>query len=226
MDKKFDVVIVGTGAAGLYAALNFPESVNILLVSKRELQLSNSSLAQGGVACVLDTVHDSYKLHITDTLIAGKYKNTLSAVEKLVTEGPSDVLKIKDLGVDFDLNEDGTMCKTLEAGHSRNRIVHHKDSTGKAIVDGLIAKVTQLKNVTVCDNALVYSIDKVLNGFYTVCLQQAVSAGFISIQPTPQSQRVTALRLHICLVQELKIFREYSFTRQHLRLIMAESVFL
>ncbi len=57
------------------------------------------------------------------------------------------------------------MCKTLEAGHSRNRIVHHKDSTGKAIVDGLIAKVTQLKNVTVCDNALVYSIDKVLNGF-------------------------------------------------------------
>lgn len=74
MDNKFDVVIVGTGAAGLYAALNFPESVNILLVSKRELQLSNSSLAQGGVACVLDTVHDSYKLHITDTLIAGKYK--------------------------------------------------------------------------------------------------------------------------------------------------------
>ena len=86
MDNKFDVVIVGTGAAGLYAALNFPKSVNILLVSKRELQLSNSSLAQGGVACVLDTVHDSYKLHITDTLIAGKYKNTLSAVEKLVTE--------------------------------------------------------------------------------------------------------------------------------------------
>ena len=74
MDKKFDVVIVGTGAAGLYAALNFPESVNILLVSKRELQLSNSSLAQGGVACVLDTVHDSYKLHITDTLIAGSIK--------------------------------------------------------------------------------------------------------------------------------------------------------
>ena len=171
MNKKFDVVIVGTGAAGLYGALNFPESVNILLVSKRELQLSNSSLAQGGVACVLDTVHDSYKLHITDTLIAGKYKNTLSAVEKLVTEGPSDVLKIKDLGVDFDLNEDGTMCKTLEAGHSRNRIVHHKDSTGKAIVDGLIAKVTQLKNVTVCDNALVYSIDKVLNGFYISILR-------------------------------------------------------
>ena len=111
--------------------------MNILLVSKRELQLSNSSLAQGGVACVLDTVHDSYKLHITDTLIAGKYKNTLSAVEKLVTEGPSDVLKIKDLGVDFDLNEDGTMCKTLEAGHSRNRIVHHRIQQARQLLTDL-----------------------------------------------------------------------------------------
>ena len=132
MDKKYDVIIVGTGAAGLYAALNFPKDINVLIVSKRDLPLSNSSLAQGGVACVLDTVHDSYKLHITDTLIAGKYKNNLSAVEKLVSEGPSDVLRIKELGVDFDLNPDGTMCKTLEAGHSRHRIVHHKDSTGKA----------------------------------------------------------------------------------------------
>ena len=115
---------------------------------------------------MLDTVHDSYKLHITDTLIAGKYKNTLDAVEKLVTEGPSDVLNIKELGVDFDLNEDGTMCKTLEAGHSRHRIVHHKDSTGKAIVDALIEVVKTRKNITILDNRLVYASDKVLNGFY------------------------------------------------------------
>lgn len=171
MDKKYDVIIVGTGVAGLYAAINFPSDVNVLLVSKRELPLSNSSLAQGGVACVLDTVHDSYKLHINDTLIAGKYKNNLSAVEKLVSEGPSDVLKIKELGVDFDLNEDGTLCKTLEAGHSRHRIVHHKDSTGKAIVDRLIEVVQTLPNVTICDNSLVYSIEKVLNGFYISILK-------------------------------------------------------
>ena len=81
MDKLYDVVIVGTGAAGLYAAINFPSDVSVLLISKRELPLSNSSLAQGGVACVLDTVRDAYKLHISDTLIAGKYKNTLAAVE-------------------------------------------------------------------------------------------------------------------------------------------------
>jgi L-aspartate oxidase len=175
MNKKYDVIIVGTGAAGLYAAINFPSDINVLLVSKRELPLSNSSLAQGGVACVLDTVHDNYKLHITDTLIAGKYKNNLSAVEKLVEEGPADVLKIKELGVDFDLNPDGTMCKTLEAGHSRHRIVHHKDSTGKAIVDGLIEVVRTLPNVTICDNALVYSLKKVLNGFYISILKDGKS---------------------------------------------------
>ncbi|MBQ1309151.1 MAG: FAD-binding protein, partial [Ruminococcus sp.] len=166
MDKKYDVVIVGTGAAGLYAAISFPRDISILLVSKRELPLSNSSLAQGGVACVLDTVHDAYKLHISDTLIAGKYKNTLAAVEKLVKEGPADVLKTKELGVDYDLNPDGTMKKTLEAGHSRNRIVHHKDSTGKAIVDALIEAVKQLPNVDILENALLYSMHKTLNGFY------------------------------------------------------------
>lgn len=175
MDKKYDVVIVGTGAAGLYASLNFPSDINVLLLSKRELPLSNSSLAQGGVACVLDTVHDSYKLHIADTLIAGKYKNNLSAVEKLVEQGPSDVLRIKELGVDFDLNPDGTMCKTLEAGHSRHRIVHHKDSTGKAIVDRLIEVVRTLPNVTIIDNALVYSLKKVLNGFYVSILKDGQS---------------------------------------------------
>ena len=110
MDKQFDVVIVGTGVAGLYGALKYPEDVSVLLLSKKELTLSNSSFAQGGVAAVLDKNHDNYKLHIADTLIAGKYKNNLSAVEKLVTEGPDDVLKLKELGVfgnDYDTH-DGT----------------------------------------------------------------------------------------------------------------------
>ncbi len=178
MDKRYDVVIVGTGVAGLYAALNFPESVSVLILSKRELGLSNSSLAQGGVACVLDTVHDNYKLHITDTLVAGKYKNRLNAVEKLVKEGPGDVLKVRGLGVDFDTNADGTLCKTLEAGHSRHRIVHHKDSTGKAMTDGLIAAVKQKTNVDIIENALLYSMHKVLGGFYLSVLKDGKSLYF------------------------------------------------
>ena len=127
MKKEYDVLIVGSGAAGLYAALQFPENVSVLLISKRELTLSNSSLAQGGVAAVLDKSNDNFKLHIADTLIAGKYKNKLEAIEVLVSEGPSDVLRLKEMGVAFDLDESGKLQMTLEAGHSRHRIVHHKE---------------------------------------------------------------------------------------------------
>ncbi|MCH5304068.1 MAG: FAD-dependent oxidoreductase, partial [Ruminococcus sp.] len=166
MNKEFDVVIVGSGVAGLYAALQFTDDISVLVVAKRELQLSNSSLAQGGVAAVLDKNHDNFKLHIADTLIAGKFKNNLSAVEKLVSEGPSDVMHLKEIGVDFDTEKSGELSKTLEAGHSRNRIVHHKDSTGKAIVDTLIEAVSKKPNVQFAENSLVFEINKVENGFW------------------------------------------------------------
>lgn len=166
MKREYDVVIVGAGAAGLYGALQFPENVSVLLISKRELPLSNSSLAQGGVAAVLDKSHDNFKLHIADTLIAGKYKNNLAAIEVLVSEGPEDVLKLKEMGVAFDLDESGKMMMTLEAGHSRHRIVHHKDSTGRAIVDALIEKVKEHKNVDILENTLLYSLKKADNGFF------------------------------------------------------------
>ncbi len=151
--------------------LQYSEDISVLVVSKREFQLSNSSLAQGGVAAVLDKDHDNFKLHIADTLIAGKFKNNLSVVEKLVEEGPDDVLKLKEIGVEFDKEASGELSKTLEAGHSRHRIVHHKDSTGKAIVDKLIEAVSKKPNVDMMKNTLVYEIDKVENGFYLGLLQ-------------------------------------------------------
>lgn len=165
MQKIYDVIIVGTGAAGLYAALQFDESVNVLIVAKREMSLSNSSLAQGGVAAVLDKDNDNFKLHIADTLIAGKYKNDPAAIEVLVTEGPRDVLNLKKLGVAFDLDNSGKLQMTLEAGHSRHRIVHHKDSTGKAITDVLIENVKELPNVDIIENTILYDLKKLDGGF-------------------------------------------------------------
>ena len=123
-------------------------------------------IAKGGVAAVLDKSHDNFKLHIADTLIAGKYKNNLAAIEVLVSEGPQDVLKLKEMGVAFDLDASGKMMMTLEAGHSRHRIVHHKDSTGRAIVDALIEKVKEHKNVDILENTLLYSLEKADNGFF------------------------------------------------------------
>ena len=166
MNKEYDVLIVGSGAAGLYAALNFPEDVKVLLISKRELTLSNSSLAQGGVAAVLDKSNDNFKLHIADTLIAGKYKNNLNAIEVLVSEGPEDVLRLKEMGVAFDLDENGKLQMTLEAGHSRHRIVHHKDSTGRAIVDVLIEQVKTHPNIEIVDHTMLYKLDKCDGGFH------------------------------------------------------------
>ncbi len=166
MKNNYDVVVVGSGVAGLYGALQFDEKYSVLVVSKRSAELSNSSLAQGGIAAVLDKISDNYELHIKDTMIAGKYKNNPKAVEVLVKEGPDDVLRLKELGVDFDTDNDGELLKTLEAGHSRNRIVHHKDFTGKAVTDKLIDAVKNRKNIDLLENTLVFSVDKAENGFF------------------------------------------------------------
>lgn len=165
MKTQYDVVIIGTGAAGLYGALQFNNKTNILLISKKELPLSNSSLAQGGVAAVLDKKNDKFELHMDDTLIAGKYKNNKEAIKVLVSEGPDDVRNLKKMGVDFDLDDNGNLKMTLEAGHSRHRIVYHKDSTGKEIVNTLIENVKKNSNIDIIDCSYVYTIEKAKTGF-------------------------------------------------------------
>ena len=163
--NHYSVVIVGSGLAGLYAALNFPSDVDILMLSKKERHQSNSSLAQGGVACVLDLESDSYELHIEDTLIAGKRENDIEAVTQLVEEGPADVLKTIEYGVEYDRDENGELIKTLEGGHCRRRIVHHKDTSGKELVDKLMIAVEKLPNVTIADETMVTSMSRIKNGF-------------------------------------------------------------
>ena len=165
LKTSYDVVIVGSGIAGLYAALNFPSTVNILMLSKKERHVSNSSLAQGGVACVLDLENDSYDFHFEDTLIAGGRENDDFAVRTLVEEGPSDVLRTIEYGVEYDRDENGNLIKTLEGGHSKRRILHHKDTSGKEMVDKLVLAVQKLPNVTLADNTMVTSMSRITNGF-------------------------------------------------------------
>ncbi len=165
--KRFDVLIVGTGISGIYAALNLDPNLNILMLSKRELTLCNSALAQGGVAAVMDQTNDDYELHIKDTLIAGQYKNNLDNVKILVQQGPKDVERlVEKYGVDFDRNEDGSLALTLEGGHSRRRIAHHKDTTGFEIETSLIEQVQKLTNVTVINNSVLCRLEKDNNGMF------------------------------------------------------------
>ncbi len=175
MQTKYDVLIVGAGVGGLYTALSLPDSLSVLMLSKKEDTLSNSSLAQGGVAAVLSFENDSFDLHYEDTLIAGQRENDPDAVDMLVHEGPDDVRKIMTYGVDFDKNPDGTVQKTLEGGHCRRRIVHHKDTTGAEIVNKLLAEVKTRKNITLCDNSMVYALKKVKSGFCADILRNGES---------------------------------------------------
>ncbi len=159
--RRFDVMIVGTGISGIYAALNLDSSLKILMLSKKELTLCNSALAQGGVAAVMDKENDNYELHIKDTLIAGHYKNNLENVRILVEQGPTDVQTLQDkYGVEFDHKDDGSISLTREGGHSRRRIAHHKDSTGFEIETSLIEKVQQLQNVTVVNNSVLCRLER------------------------------------------------------------------
>lgn len=167
MNNDYDVLIAGSGVAGLYAALNFAPDVRVLVLSKRELTLCNSFLAQGGVAAVVDKTNDDYRLHIADTLIAGGYKNDLRSLEILVNEGPEDVLRlVKEMGVDFDRDEEDHISMTLEGGHSRRRILHHKDSTGREITEKLLAAAQSRPNVSFLENAQLATLTRAGGGFW------------------------------------------------------------
>lgn len=165
MAYNFDVIIAGSGAAGLYAALNLPKELKILVISKRELTLCNSALAQGGIAGVYNSPNDNIRFHQNDTLIAGGFKNNTEAVHTLVSEACLDIENIINLGVDFDRNPDGSLHRTLEGGHSRHRIFHHKDATGYEILTTLLRHVQELDNVTILDNALLCGLVKTSTGF-------------------------------------------------------------
>ena len=165
--EKYDVIIVGSGVSGLYAALNLNLNLKILMLSKKELTLCNSALAQGGVAAVMDKKDDNYELHIKDTIIAGGYKNDMDNLRILVEQGPTDVKNLLKYGVEFDRKEDGSIDLTLEGGHSRHRIAHHKDSTGYEIVTSLIDGVKKLNNVTVMENSHLVAIEKDGDDFFT-----------------------------------------------------------
>lgn len=166
MENTYDVIIAGCGAAGLYGAINLPRSCKILLLCKQELTLCNSALAQGGIAAVYNNPEkDSTDLHKQDTLIAGGFKNNPETVQILVDNAGHEIQAILDMGVDFDRTPDGELHRTLEGGHSRHRIFHHKDSTGAEILNTLIRKVQTLDNVTILENTMMVDLKKTSTGF-------------------------------------------------------------
>ena len=163
--NNYDVIVAGCGVAGLYAAVNLSKSLRVLLLSKAELSLCNSSLAQGGIAGVYNSPDDSPEYHKHDTFVAGGFENNPKTTSILVNEAHIDIDRIIKLGVDFDKTESGEYHRTLEGGHSMHRIFHRKDATGDEITTKLRKYVLELENVTVLENALICDVKKTPTGF-------------------------------------------------------------
>lgn len=146
MDLEFDILIVGTGLAGIYSALNLDKDLKVLLITKTEVNECNSNLAQGGISVARD--NDDIEVFIKDTLNAGKGENNLSALRILSNESRFNINKLIEYGIEFDKNENGFEY-TIEGAHSVNRIMHCKDSTGKEVIKSLYKEIKKRKNITV-----------------------------------------------------------------------------
>lgn len=144
-----DIVIVGTGASGLFAALHLPEDRQILMITKEEVRQSDSFLAQGGI-CVLrdDSDYESFK---EDTLKAGHYENRVESVDIMIRSSRDVIRELIGYGVEF-ANKDGQLEYTREGCHSKPRILFHEDITGEEITSKLLKEVQSRKNITILEH--------------------------------------------------------------------------
>lgn len=158
--SEYSAVIIGSGAAGLYAALKIAQNSNlpdgVLLLTKSELGESNSKYAQGGIVGVMhQNTGDSSEMHISDTLKAGAGINNEKVVKYISEISDSVINDLIDIGVDFDKDTNGNLKFTLEAAHSFKRILHiGGDATGKGIVQALSQKVRETSNITVVEHSI------------------------------------------------------------------------
>jgi L-aspartate oxidase len=148
-----DVVIIGSGVAGLYAALNIDPSKKVTILTKSSITSTNSDLAQGGIAAAIDE-NDSPKYHLKDTLTAGAGLCDEVAVKVLVDEAPMNIDRLIELGMKFDRNANGALAFTREGGHSHFRILHaNGDATGHFVLKALIDRIYEAENITCIENA-------------------------------------------------------------------------
>jgi len=155
---EFDVIIVGSGIAGLYSALHIDEKKKCAIVTKAEIDESNSWLAQGGIAAVM-TKEDNAKLHIEDTLKAGAGLCKISAVEVLVNEGPENIRELVSMDVPFDVDFEGELQLTREGGHRLRRIVHcGGDATGRETTKRLGQLAMNKDNISVLFHSFLVDI--------------------------------------------------------------------
>ena len=175
---KTDTVIVGCGVAGLFAALCLPRNKNILIITKDDLKECDSYLAQGGV-CVLKGI-DDFNCYFEDTMKAGHYENNPESVKVMIESSPEIISTLVDLGVKFDTDNDGDFDYTREGAHRQNRILHHKDETGKEITATLLSIALERENITLVSQTTMIDIIEKDNVCYgIVCEEKSGEKGIV-----------------------------------------------
>ncbi|WP_207308850.1 L-aspartate oxidase [Marinobacter salicampi] len=157
---EYDVLIIGSGAAGLTVALNLPEHLSVAVISKGEISSGATLWAQGGIAAVLDS-DDSLEDHIQDTLAAGAGLCHEDAVRFTVEHGRESIEWLVDSGVAFTRDENAQLHLTREGGHSHRRIIHAADATGHAVSSTLTGQAAARKNVDLLDSRV--AVDLITN---------------------------------------------------------------
>ena len=146
---KADVVIVGSGVAGLYCALNLPQEKSIIVVTKNKARRSDSYLAQGGICVLRD--EDDYDAFYEDTMKAGHYENNPDSVHIMIHSSQDVIADLVSFGVRFEKNGEEFLY-TREGAHSNHRILFHEDETGKEITSHLLETARNRENITIIEN--------------------------------------------------------------------------
>ncbi|MGM9578791.1 MAG: L-aspartate oxidase [Evtepia sp.] len=151
-----DILIVGSGCSGLYCALHLPREKRITVITKADLESSDSYLAQGGICCLKDP--EDYDAFFEDTLKAGHYENDRESVDIMIRSSQDVIQDLIGLGVEFQREEDGSLAFTREGAHSDKRILFHEDITGQEITSKLLARAKERENITLVERTTLVDI--------------------------------------------------------------------